>query len=251
ILMGATKMVAGFASTAPVDNPVLVVTSAFKIQEHSPQLHKWYGSLKGLYDGFPDVGKFLDGDDIAEGLRLLANLVSNEGWGPTVMIALICEHACRKPESSRSRATTFALYSLLSAPNEDALIEALRRAASHNDQVHYVSINNMAGVGNRHYAKILKVDECDGPMWKLCLHIVLSTLQAVEFTPINIQDLRQRWLSISQKKDEYIIDFVARESTKFEEYARALMHLGITVPSSYERLVSLTQRLQPNMKALL
>ncbi|EER02241.1 hypothetical protein Pmar_PMAR024868, partial [Perkinsus marinus ATCC 50983] len=251
ILVAATKMVAGFPASSALDNPASLVILAFKMQAWYPQLHRWYGSLKGLYDGFPDIASFLDQYDITEGLRQLARLVANEGWGPTIMAALICEHACRKPESSRSRSIAFTLYSLLSADNEDELVQGLRKSASPADQVRYVSILDMSGIRNKHYARILSVDERDGPMWKLCLHTSLASLQAVEYTPLNVEDLRYRWSSISQKKDEYIVDYAARESAKYENYAKALMHLGITAPSPYERLVSFASRLQPNMKTLL
>ncbi|KAF4648749.1 hypothetical protein FOL47_002849, partial [Perkinsus chesapeaki] len=145
----------------------------------------------------------------------------------------------------------YALYLLLSSSDEKGLIETIRRSASTKDKVQYICATTMHGIADLHYARMLRLDDPTGPMWKLTLHVLLTTLQSAEHDTVNIQDLRLKWTSVSHKKDEYIADFISKETARFEDYARALQDQGISPPSPYERLVSFTQRLQPYLKTLL
>ncbi|KAF4646416.1 hypothetical protein FOL47_006351, partial [Perkinsus chesapeaki] len=118
IFQQATSMVSGYVPSSIIDDPLNYTAGALDLKEKCSTLHKWYGSLKGLYDGFPNISKSLDGPDIKDGLRSMASLASTEGWEPAVMAALICYHLSQHKDSPRARSCMYALYLLLSSSDE-------------------------------------------------------------------------------------------------------------------------------------
>ncbi|KAF4647471.1 hypothetical protein FOL47_004545, partial [Perkinsus chesapeaki] len=164
---------------------------------------------------------------------------------PVIACLLLSEMEASKDPLIKIKASDIAT-SCLTAPDENTLEETLRNYADNDTDIVVADLPYDTDMESLPGNDLLK--EKATSLWTRIMYVISKVWTRTYLTYSTPEDLKWKWSSLRQRKDEWLSQYLARERQAWHSLASALSFRKLQLPSGYDRSVQVLSAVRSELR---